>query len=110
MHAYVSENEITVKDSWEAENPTTMRQRFVIPKELIEHSKFTASKRTLETTVNNCSFKFEIISSSENAFTEVQFGVASPIYYEYETTMLLDTYVQNSTSGEIIAKITFWEE
>jgi len=107
---HISENEIIINDSWKCENPTTMRQRFVISKELIEHSQFTASKRTLESHVGNCSFKFEIIPSSEKALTEVQFGVAAPKYYEYETTMLLDTYIENSTAGEITAKITFREE
>lgn len=106
----IYENEIIIKDSWKCDNPTTMRQRFIIPKELIEHSKFTASKRMLETIVENCHFKFEIISSSKKALTEVQFGVSAPRYYEYETTMLLDTYLENSTAGEITAKITFWEE
>ena len=107
---HISEDEICINDSWKCDNPTTMRQRFVIPKELIEHSQFTASKRILESRVGNCSFKFEIVPSSEKALTEVQFGVASPRYYEYETTMLLDTYIENSTAGEITAKITFREE
>ena len=68
---HISEDEICINDSWKCENPTTMRQRFVISKELIEHSKFTASKRVLESHVGNCSFKFEIIPSSEKVLTEV---------------------------------------
>lgn len=107
---HISKNEIIIKDSWKCETATTMRQRFIIPKDLLEHSKFTVSKRTLETKVGNNCFKFEIIPAMETAVTEVQFGVASPQYYEYQTTMLLDTYVENSTLSEITSKISFWEE
>lgn len=106
----IYENEIIIKDSWKCDNPTTMRQRFVIPKELIEHCIFTVSQRLVETRVGNTCFKYQIIPSSEDAITEVQFGVAAPKYYEYETTMLLDTYVDSSISGEITARISFWEE
>lgn len=106
----ICENEITIRDSWKCERPTTMRQRFVIPKELIEHCRFTVSQRLVETRVGNTCFKYQIIPSSEDAITEVQFGVAAPKYYEYETTMLLDTYVDSSISGEITARISFWEE
>lgn len=106
----IYENEIIIKDSWRCDKPTTMRQRFVIPKELIEHCRFTASGRLVETRVGNICFKYQIIPFSEDAMTEVQFGVAAPKYYEYETTMLLDTYVDSSASGEITARISFWEE
>lgn len=103
-------NEVIIKDSWSCEKPTVMRQRWVIPKELLPYSRFTASKRTLESRVGKIRFQYEIISETEQALTTVNFGVAAPRYNDYETTMLLDTIAENILSGEIIAKISFWEE
>lgn len=107
---FVLPNEITVKDSWSGEKPTVMRQRFIIPKQLIERSKFTVSQRTLESGIGNIKFKYEIIFNPTNALTVVHFGVAAPQYNDYETTMLLDTIAENTLSGQITAKISFWEE
>ena len=87
-----------------------MRQRFIIPKELIENSTFTVSRRTLTSKVGNVNFKFEIISDKTSALTVVQFGISAPQYNSYEETMLLDTFSENGLDGEIFAKITFWED
>lgn len=103
-------NEIIVKDSWNSEIPAVMRQRFVLPKELISKSRFIASQHMLETECRDVKFKYEIISDSPDAFTTVQFGIASPQYNAYEETMLLDTFVENALSGEITAKITITGE
>lgn len=107
---FISPNELRVQDSWTSEVPTVMRQRFIIPKELIAHSRFTASKRTLESSVGDVRFRYEITSDQAQQLTTVQFGVAAPQYNSYETTMLLDTIAENTLSGEIVAKISFWEE
>lgn len=103
-------NELIIKDRWICEKPVAMRQRCVIPKELIEHSRFTASRCTLESETENVKIKYEIKSDLAQASTTVNFGVAAPHYNHYETTMLLDTIVENTLSGEITAKISFWEE
>lgn len=107
---FISPNELRVQDKWTSEIPTVMRQRFIIPKELIAHSRFTASKRTLESSVGDVRFRYEITSDQAQQLTTVQFGVAAPQYNDYETAMLLDTIAENTLSGEIIAKISFWEE
>lgn len=106
----VFSNEILVRDSWTCEKPTVMRQRWIIPKELLPYSRFTVSKQTLESRAGNVRFKYEILSETEQALTTVNFGVAAPHYNDCETTMLLDTITENTLSGEIIAKISFWEE
>lgn len=103
-------NEIIIKDSWSCEKPAVMRQRFVIPKAFIEKAYFSASNRILESEINNIKFRFEVIYDMPDTMTVVQFGVVSPAYYTYEETMLLDTFAQNTVSGEITAKITFKEE
>lgn len=103
-------HEIVVRDSWQCEKPTTMRQRFVIPKTMIENANFTVSRRTLETAVDKVRFRFEISSDLPDALTVVQFGIAAPDYYAYEETMLLDTFAENTLSGKITARITFEEE
>lgn len=102
-------NEIIIKDSWSCEKPAVM-QRFVIPKAFIEKAYFSASNRILESEINNIKFRFEVIYDMPDTMTVVQFGVVSPAYYTYEETMLLDTFAQNTVSGEITAKITFKEE
>ena len=106
----VSSKEITIRDSWCCQRPTVLRQRFIIPKEFIEKSNFSVSKRTLESIVDNTKIRFEIIYDIPDILTVVQFGIAAPKYYEYEETMLLDTFIENVMSGEITAKITFEEE
>ena len=103
-------NEIKIKDKWSCGKPTMMRQRFIIPKELIENSTFTVSRRTLTSKVGNVNFKFEIKSEKTRALTVVQFGIAAPQYNSYEETMLLDTFAENALDGEISVKITFWED
>ena len=103
-------NEIKIKDKWSSGKPTMMRQRFIIPKELIENSTFTVSRRTLTSKVGNVNFKFEIISDKTSALTVVQCGLSAPQYNSYEETMLLDTFSENGLDGEIFAKITFWED
>lgn len=107
---FFSPNELRVQDKWTSEVPTVMRQRFIIPKELIAHSRFTASKRTLESSVGNVKFRYEITYEQAQQLTTVHFGVAAPQYNSYETTILLDTIIENTLSGEIVAKISFWEE
>lgn len=106
----VSSNEIIIKDSWNCEKPGVMRQRFVIPKVFIEKAHFSVSNRILESEIDNIKFRFEVIYDMPDTMTVVQFGVYSPSYYAYEETMLLDTFAQNTISGEIMAKITFKEE
>lgn len=103
-------NEIKIKDSWRCEEPTAMRQRFIIPKELIDNCRFTASQRILESHVENVKFKFEITSDVLNPLTTIQFGVAAPQFYAYEKTMLLDTFAENTVYGEITTKISFEED
>lgn len=103
-------NEIEIKDSWSCEIPTVIRQRFIIPKELIGHSKFIASINKLEAKIDDTKVSYEIISNQADTITQVNFGVAAPQYNNYEMTMLLDTIVENALSGEIIAKIRFGEE
>lgn len=107
---FVLPDKVIVKDRWISERPVAMRQRCVIPKELIEHSRFTASRCTLESETESVKIKYEIKSDLAHASTTVNFGVAAPYYNNYETTMLLDTIVENTLSGEITAKISFWEE
>lgn len=107
---FISINEIIVKDSWSCQNPTVLRQRFIIPKELIERSRFTASQGMLESKYDNVKFRYEIMSESNDILSTVSFGVAAPQYDGYETTMMLDTIAQNTISGEITAKIGFVEE
>lgn len=106
----ITQDGLIVKDCWIGQKPRAMRQRFVIPKELIEHSRFTASQRTLESKIGSLKFKYEIISDLENALTSVNFGVVSLQYHNYETAMLLDTITESNLSGKITAKISFWEE
>lgn len=103
-------DEIKIKDSWRCEKPTVMRQRFIIPKELIENSIFMVSQRTLESEINNIKFKFEITSDLQDILTTVQFGIAAPQYNNYEETMLLDTFANNTLTGEITARITIRED
>lgn len=107
---FVSSNEIIIKDNWCSERPAVMRQRFVIPKELIKKSRFTVSKRTLESEVGDVKFKMEITSDLTDILTVVQFGIAAPQYNVYEETMLLDTFAENALSGGITAKLTFKED
>ena len=106
----VSANEIVVGDSWYCEKPTTMRQRFVLPKTMIENANFMVSGRTLETVVDKVRFRFKISSNLTDIMTVVQFGIAAPDYNAYEETMLLDTFAENTFSGNITARITFEEE
>lgn len=106
----VFSGEVIIKDSWQCEKPEVMRQRFVIPKSFIEKARFSAQNRILESGINNIKIRFEIIYDMPDTITVVQFGVASPSYNAYEETMLLDTFAQNTISGEITAKITFKEE
>lgn len=103
----ITQDGLIVKDCWIGQKPRAMRQRFVIPKELIEHSRFTASQRTLESKIGSLKFKYEIISDLENALTSVNFGVVSLQYHNYETAMLLDTITESNLSGKITAKSAF---
>lgn len=107
---FVFANEIRIRDSWHSGKPTVMRQRFIIPKELIENSKFMVSQQTLKSEVNNVKFKFEIISDIPDVLTVTQFGLAAPQYNAYEETMILDTFAENTLVGEITAKIIVQED
>ena len=106
----VKPTELIVKDSWHCETSTAMRQRFILPQGLIAGSRFHASKRLLEIHIDHVIFQFEIESDIENAFTNVHFGIAAPQYNAYETTLILDTFVENTLSGEITARISIMED
>lgn len=107
---FVFRNKIIIKDHWNGKKSAVMRQRFVIPKTLLGNAKFTVSRKILESWAGNIRFRFEIISDLPDVFTAIQFGIAAPQYDSYEETMVLDTFAENALSGEITAKITFWEE
>lgn len=106
----VTDSEIIVRDSWECKEPTAIRQRFVIPKKLLNGSMFVASERTVTATADGVSFKYEINTDIPTAKTVVGFGVASSKYNECEQTLLLDTVAENQTKGSVTAKISFTEE
>lgn len=97
---------IEVHDKWICKTPQNMRQRFVIPGEFIETSRFTASQRVFETKADKYTIKYEITSETTPIVTTVNFGVLSRRYGDSETTVLLDTIAENSVSGEITAVIT----
>lgn len=101
----VGPDRIEVRDSWECTSPQTMRQRFILPKEFLSRSKFTASKQRFETTVGECEICYQIRAGSP-VVTTVNFGVLSRNYDEFESTLLLDTTAENTTRGEITAMIT----
>jgi len=103
-------SKIVVTDSWECRVPRAIRQRFVVPQIMLEHSRFSASDRTLSSRVKNADIKYVISAEDGNTITLVNFGVASPEYNMYETTMLLDTIAENSLQGKITATISISEE
>lgn len=106
----IKPNRIEVRDSWNCTAPQNMRQRFVLPKEFLERSRFTVSKKLFETTVEKTTIQYEIMSEKTPIITTMNFGVQAKQYLVYEPTLLLDTVAENSMSGEITASITILEE
>ncbi len=102
----VQPEHIKVCDSWICTAPQNMRQRFVLPKEFLDISRFTVSKRTFETSIGEYNIKYKITSEKTPIVTTMNFGVLSKQYTEIEPTILLDTIAENSTEGEIAAVIT----
>lgn len=102
----VKPESIEIRDSWICEKPQNMRQRFVLPKEFLEVSRFTASKQLFETNVGGYDIRYKITSEKTPIMTTMNFGVLSRQYEKYESTVLLDTVAENSKKGEIIAVIT----
>lgn len=98
-------NRIEVCDCWECTHPQNMRQRFILPQEFLEKSRFTASKRLFETSMETFDIKYEV-TSKVPITTTVNFGVYSKEYVKFESTILLDTIAENSLCGEITAIIT----
>ena len=103
-------NRIEVRDSWNCTAPQNMRQRFVLPKEFFERSRFTASKKVFETTVGKTTIQYEIMSEKTPIITTMNFGVQAKQHMTYEPTILLDTVAESSMEGEITAVITISEE
>ena len=103
-------NRIEVRDSWSCAAPQNMRQRFVLPKELLERSRFTVSKKMFETTVGKTTIQYKIMSEKVPIITTMNFGVQAKQEMTYEPTILLDTVAENSVEGEITAVITISEE
>lgn len=101
----VQPERIAVRDRWECASPRTMRQRFVLPKEMLAVSKFTASKQMFETKVGEQAVQYRITADCP-AMTTMNFGVLSEKYFEFEPTVLLDTVAENTLCGEITAVIT----
>lgn len=100
---------IEVKDSWICSSPQNMRQRFVLPGNLLDRSRFTVSKRIFEAKVEQYAIRYEIKTGGAFVTTTMNFGVLSKKYEEFEPTILLDTVAENSREGEITAIITVYE-
>lgn len=106
---YVVPNRIEIRDQWECASPQVMRQRFILPKELLPKSRFTASKQLFETATGGCRIQYQVQSNGA-ALTTMNFGVISRAYHEFEPAVLLDTTVENMARGEITTIITIQDE